>query len=425
MWLRDIRIVNGSKTKKELYAGKAVTVRLDKEENAALAVMDSCPENEPLRHTLWWLDSMLPENKYLAVHAESLDEKTGKWTSTVGVHQPIKSKVFLPWNVAFWHKDSKEEFYGELFTFDRRLLRLHSETFPAPTPADPPGQAPWTASPERVRLFVEDKDGKDTRDMKEGRIMCTLDGSVLSDHDGYMDTFIASSYGELNARPRKFQENVHDHVFVTREKDFSAVYDGEMEGWPAEDEVKHFDEALIINQCMNDNAARERFIFARKGDMSYGVVRWDNSVMENGEWKVIQRATALKVADFGGPFPFDGFYKRVINEKRIAPAETAFTAAGFSGIPGSITVTNAGSRKWKSPEVWARLRNSDFSPAKGAPVCLARGGALDVLQSADFTLKKPAGWPKGSVIAEIDVTDGEEPFSDAGKQTFVRFINLR
>ncbi len=422
VWLGDVRVTNGGSVKLDLV--KSAPALLETARNTRLAVMDLCPEQEPLRDTLTWMDSMLPEDTYVASHAESLDRQTGRWTSGVGVFQPIKTRVFTPWNTVFWHKDSHAKFYGELFTFDDRLLRLHTETFPAPTPADPEDQAPWTESPERVRIFVQDRDGKDTHDMALGRIMAYLDGRVTRRIDAWADTFIASSYAELNGKPRKFQNNVHDVTYVTREKNFSTVYDGEMEGWKADPGMKDFDEAFIINQTMNDNAARERFIFARKGETYYGIVRWDNSVMEDGKWKVVDRAVGLKTAQSEGPFPFDGFYDRVVNEKRIAPSRTAFTAEPPGPDFGSLTVTNTGSEAWSRPLLWARLRNKDYTPVEGSETIVARGQAQPLLKQQTFRLDKPKKWPKGEYYVEFDVTDGgEKAFSE--KSPFVRFAELK
>jgi len=373
----NVKITRNEETVYDLYTNGNIQVEYNypsnKYDNVKLAFVDTCDENEPIRDTLKWLDSMLPANTYIGTHAESWDKENQKWVSNVEVYQLFKSMVYKPWNVAFWRKDAVQNFYGEMFTFDRDKLRLHSETFPPKTPIDPEDQTIWDDRIERARIFVEDRNGKDDYDFSKGRIMATMDGSDRSEFNSYIDTFMVSSFEELNQTPlpRKYQENVKDHVFITREKPFSNIYDGEMEGYEAEEEFKEFDEAFIINQHMNDEIFRERFIFARKGDMYYGVVRWDEAFPVDGKWEISARTVGLRRINQHAPFKFDGFFERVRNEDRIAPPDLSFNVTHRTSINNitdgkykvPIVMQNTGNKDWKAGDITVKayLTDKDFN----------------------------------------------------------------
>lgn len=98
---------------------------------------------------------------------------------------------------------------------------------------------------------------------------------------------------------------------MTKLTNYSTVFDGEHPdtAWQANQEFKSFDEVLVSNQEMNGTAGRERFFFGYRGEKFYGVIRWDNSLWVDGQWKVTERAVGLKL-ESNPAFSFDGIRAR-------------------------------------------------------------------------------------------------------------------
>lgn len=262
-----------------------------------------------------WFDSMLPEDTYVAVNFEHRDNDQLPWVDQTGVYQPFKSRADRLWKKMYWRKDDMADFYGELFSYDNNVVRLHTETFPPKTPVDPPGQPNWDARWDRVRVFVQTTDP----DWSLGRTIAPTNASTTWTYNGSLNTFIANNLTQLNTcTAPQYQWGVQDSVSISRVAPFNAVFDGVCTGWPADSTFQSFDEAICINQCMNSNAARERFWFARKGGTYYGIVRWDNSVMQNGNWVVIDRTVGL-TTQTNAAMSFAGFETRVLQDHWIAP----------------------------------------------------------------------------------------------------------
>lgn len=264
---------------------------------------------------LTWFDSTLPADTYVGVHAERRDDATGLWTPATQVYQPFKSVVEPALHQIYWRKDAiNYDFYGELFTYDDENIYLLSETFPKW-----PGDPDWDTRYDRFRLFVNR--ANDPLDYGVGRIVAprtiTADWRISQ----HFNTYLVNSMEECNTRTADlFQDNFYDNdVFITVERPFNTVYDGELAGWEADEEFKTFDEAVIINQQMANNVGRERFIFARKGETYYGLVRWDGAKYVGGEWEITSRATGLKLRTKAPEFVFDGFYQRARESIDIAP----------------------------------------------------------------------------------------------------------
>lgn len=258
--------------------------------------------------TLRFMHCDLPADQYIQVHAEKRTSEADPWTNVTQVYQPFRSKVNLDWKQVYWRKDAlKYSFYGELFTFDNDVIRLHTETFPAKTGIDSPEQPAWDARYDRCRLFVDNS--QPSRGV--GREIMPVGSYTGWQIDKYVDTYLCNNFDELNdGTAPLFQHNVHDNVTVELSAPFSTVYDGESLNWPASGVFTNFDEALIVNQTMNNNSARERFIFARKGSVYFGIVRWDFSIYSNGQWVVTRRATGLDIGVREKGLSFGGFFKR-------------------------------------------------------------------------------------------------------------------
>ncbi len=254
-----------------------------------------------------WMHCTLPENEYIGVHAETRKNAEAPWRSVVGHLQPFRSMTNRAWQQVYFRKDDPSDYYGEFFTYDDAFVRLHTETFPPPTHLDPEDGPDWHDRPDRLRLFVDTKDN----DWKLGRV---IGPTRLVQHWEYratVNTYLADTFAAITERTApRYQTGVRDHVTITFAAPFSTVYDGVAEDWPADPEFTTFDEAVIVNQHMNDNAARERFIFARKGAVFYGIVRWDESYLVDGNWEVRARTTALRRIKQDTPFSFDGMIER-------------------------------------------------------------------------------------------------------------------
>lgn len=254
-----------------------------------------------------WMHCTLPENEYIGVHAETREKAGAPWRTVVNHLQPFRSKTNRDWRQVYWRKDSHSDYYGELFTYDDDLIRLHTETFPPPTHLDPPDGPDWHDRPDRLRLFVD----ADANDWRLGRVMAPVRLTSGWEYRATVNTYLADTFDAITRRtfPR-YQTGVRDHTTITFEAPFSTVYDGEAEGWEADPEFTDFDEVVIINQHMNDNEARERFIFARNGDVFYGIVRWDESYRVNNAWEVRARTIGLRRVRQDRPFSFAGMRER-------------------------------------------------------------------------------------------------------------------
>jgi hypothetical protein len=147
-----------------------------------------------------------------------------------------------------------------------------------------------------------------------------------------LNTFICHNWNELESGACQILQPdfLDKNVFITRMAPFSTLYDGLPDATPMvsvfdppgtlrqnniaiSQEVENFDEAIVINQVMGQDAhgnpvGRERFYFARRGDRYYGIVRWDSSVFDTatGNWVVQYRTTALEISQASN-FSFDGF----------------------------------------------------------------------------------------------------------------------
>ena len=184
---------------------------------------------------------------------------------------------------------------------------MHTETFPPPTPLDSPDGPEWHDRPDRLRLFVDALHN----DWRVGRVLAPVRYAPDWSWTATVNTYLANSFEEITegTAPR-YQTGVRDYTTMTIQAPFSTVYDGTAEGWTPDPEFTEFDEALIINQHMNGNAARERFIFARVGDTYFGIVRWDESYLVDGEWEVRARTIGLRRVTQSEPFSFAGMYAR-------------------------------------------------------------------------------------------------------------------
>jgi hypothetical protein len=257
---------------------------------------------------LRFMDASLPEKQYVATHAEARKSPDAPWTPVTQSYQCFKTKVNYDCRQVYFRKDDiAADYYGEIFTFDDKTIRLHVETYPPRTAVDPPEHT-WDARPDRFRCFVE----SGRPDWSLGRVFAPVDGSTDWRFQGYVDTYICHSFAEYNAQSApRWQNHFFDNsVSLERCHPFSTVFDGEIPGWAAEDAFKTLDEAIVVNQCMENDAARERFIFGRKGDTYFGIVRWDNALKVDGKWVITERTVGLKVAELEPRFSFDGMMDR-------------------------------------------------------------------------------------------------------------------
>lgn len=470
---RDICVTNKGRKVLSVYSGgKAPMNQINFATEATLqsAVLVSCPLNETIRTTLDWFGSMLPADKYLGIHAESYDFAKKRWVSACPSIQPFKTTVFKPWNVAFWRKDDMKDFYGELFTYDLTTVRLHTETMPPPAAHEVATHPAWDARPDRTRVFVQTSNGyqnwptdrtivynwapKSLVRLKTGnaqakfgveqntgenwaigRALAPVDGSTDWQFHGTLNAYISNNYDQLsNGTAPLMQLCVNDYVTITKIKNFSCVYDGEADGWKADSDLKHFDEAFVINQHMNDNAARERFIFARKGSTYFGLVRWDCSEMRGGKWVLNARAIGLKLMTADKGFSFSGMYDRVKNDKWIQPRELDMAVQNPSSVPSSIStelsfaVMNTGTKTWKAGQtaLYGRLMDSAWNPIPGSEVklyTLTQDVSTLGLHQLHFAV--PSAWNSGSYFVQFEMKDGDTWFSQGGCIPFVKKMSVK
>jgi hypothetical protein len=267
-----------------------------------------------------FMDSTLPAREYIVTHAQKRDGKDAPWEPVIKDLQCFRSKVDPELRVVYWRKDNvKADYYGEIFTYDDALVRLWAETFPPRTAVDPPDHS-WDDRPDRFRLFV-DRNGP-AEDWSLGRVMAPVDASTDWRFSGRMDTRICSSWPMYHDRTApKWQDMFLDNdVFIERHGPFSTTFDGDSpDGYAPDPEFTQFDEVIVINQCMENDAGRERFFFARKGDTFFGIVRWDNSVKRDGEWVVTGRTVGLRLGVQEPAFSFAGMRDRVLEMRGGGP----------------------------------------------------------------------------------------------------------
>ena len=120
---------------------------------------------------------------------------------------------------------------------------------------------------------------------------------------------------------------------------------------PFDAELEYFDEIVVVEQYINihredagvyntseikTDATRERFIYGMNDGVYYGLVRWDNSIVERVNasnmpvWKITQRAVATKKSDVANDgfapenpvisdVPFDTFDQRIREDNWLYP----------------------------------------------------------------------------------------------------------
>lgn len=268
---------------------------------------------------LTFLDCQLPANEYVSTHYEKRDANDAPWRSGNGKAQIFRTMVNYPWRQVYWRKDDPDNdhsYYGEIFTFDDETFYLHTETCPPRTSVEP-ADGRWDARPDRFRVFVR----SGSPSWAVGRPLAPIDASTTWRYQGHMNTYICNSFEEyVKQTAQLFQDKFYDNnVFLERYGPFSTVFDGDCEGWPASDEFKHFDEVIVINQCMANDVSRERFFIGRKGATHYGIVRWDNSLMRDGQWQVIERCVGLergRTPD-GRALSFEGMRERARRDPHL------------------------------------------------------------------------------------------------------------
>lgn len=468
-----IRIVRKGRSVCEVFTGNQPMtneIRMATEQTLEEAVLVRLPLSEPIRTATDWFDCMLPRNEYIGIHAEGWDDAQQKWVPVTQVLQPFRSELFRPWNVGFWRKDSMEPFYGELFTYDLTTIRLHTETMPPRAPHEPESQPSWDARPDRVRLFVQTSNGyahwftdrtiiydwtpyslarlttgaaqwklnarqPAGENWAIGRALAPIHAGAEWQFHGTANTYLANSYEELNdGTAPLFQISIHDYATISRIAPFDCVYDGEADGWPADPEFRRFDEALVFNQHMNNNAARERFIFARKGDTYYGLVRWDVAELRSGRWVVTGRATGLKRRKTDGPFPMDGMYDRVRNDRWIAPRTHDMAVINPQAVPSLLPHTsrlrlqNTGLAPWTADgfAVYARLLD-----AKGVPIAHTERQVGQITETVpclaitDVPVSWPEDWPTTGAYLELEMRHGDRTFRQFGGRVFIRRLQPR
>lgn len=272
----------------------------------------------PLPEMLRFMDCTLPAKQYIVTHAQRRDGAEVPWRPTILQTQCFRSRVVPEHQVVLWRKDNlNADYYGEIFTYDDQVVRLHMETYPPRTPVDPPEPA-WDARPDRFRLFV---DAGDNEDWRKGRILAPVDASLTWRHTGRIHAYMCDTWRMYHERsaPRWQQNFLDNAVFLERYGPFSTVFDGPSpEGYAPDTVFTSFDEVIVINQCMENDAGRERFFFARKDAEFYGIVRWDNSLKRDGAWVVIERTIGLRTGIQEAEFSFAGMLERVREARRVA-----------------------------------------------------------------------------------------------------------
>lgn len=469
---KNIRITNKGRTELTVYNGGKLPmnqINFTNEATVESAVLVSCPLSERIRTTTDWFHSTLPENKYIGMHAESYDFTKKQWVSACPTIQPFKSRVFKPWRTAFWRKDDMQDFYGEIFTYDLTTLRLHTETMPSPSPHEAGIQPAWDARPDRSRVFVQTSNGYQNwftdktivydwdptclvrlktgnaqfkigvaqnagENWAIGRAIAPISGTTDWQFHGTLNTYISNNYKQLNDGVAPLiQISINDYVTMTKIKGFSTVYDGEAEGWKADPEFKNFDEAYVINQNMNDNGGRERFIFTRKGSGYFGLARWDYSEFRDGKWVPTGRATGLKLMTVDKGFSFAGMYDRVKNDQWIQPRELDMYIPNPSDVPNvtmgeiALKVQNTGLAEWKSgsTKLHVKLMDASWKPVTGSETELCTVDKnVPTLGDCVMKFSLPREWRPGIYWAVFEMENDGVRFGRKGSVPFVKKIGI-
>jgi hypothetical protein len=290
-----------------------------------------------------WFHSQIGDDRYGLMRLENRGIGTSLWLSGVGnAMQVSKSKWNSTLKSLFWRKDSPthfagdativgagDSFYGEVFVenSDENTIELRQETFPVFPGVDPTGT--WDAREDKFRLFMKIPDKRArllSRKATRGRVVapitlsCTSDGSTVDwVYNGWVNTYQCLGWDQFAREGgcSLYQQGVNDSkVFVEVLPNFSLEYDGKSTE-PTNDPAytQSFDYALAINQEMNRNEGRERFIFGFRQGVYFGIIRWDNSIFKDGKWVVTQRAiTRTTYQTSEASKLFEGIERRAIKD---------------------------------------------------------------------------------------------------------------
>lgn len=274
---------------------------------------------------LKWMHSQLPEYTCVAMSAEFKEDNHWKSATNDNRLQPFKTLVNEDARQIYWRKDDwTNNFYGELFTYDDKYIYLHTETFPH-WPADPPIY--WDARFSRFRIFVNDSLANS--DFRIGRVIAPRTIDTNWNFSQPFDTYLCDNFDELAKKKCLLWQKEFWDTAVTIEvfDKFNTLYDGDSPAQPSDPTFKKlttFDTAIAINQVMggennrHKEVARERFIFAVKDGLYYGIVRWDSSELVEGKWAVKGRAVGLGTQQ-NHDFSFDGMYQRASEDIFLPP----------------------------------------------------------------------------------------------------------
>lgn len=287
---------------------------------------------------LVWMDSQLRADQYVGVHAQHRPLGESTWTASTSVYQPFKTMVNREAKQIYWRKDSidlSHDYYGELFTYDADYIYLRSETFPVMPDRE---VDVWDERIDRFRVF--DNSGNNVL----GRVIAPRTVEHDWDYSQTVDTYMCGvstaddDYVPLNGFMQVnekscplYQRGVQDtSVTVSIVNGFDLLEDGPLpvgtptslpKGTSDGGEIRFFEQVLIIEQVMFDSA-RERFIFGYAGGKYYGIIRWDSSVRNSGEWTVTDRTVGLRIINVNaGSFGFHGMIRRGYSDQNIIPSK--------------------------------------------------------------------------------------------------------
>lgn len=237
------------------------------------------------------------------------------WGDVADFHQPFKSMVDYSKKLIFWRKDDMANFYGEIFKFDDNFIYLRTETFPFFKGFDPENS--WDARIYKFRLFALNP--SEARPGGTGRLISNRRVNTNWSHSQTLNTYACYDLESFkNSTCRLFQNGVQDsRIFIERYNNFSTNFDGVNPDprWTVSSEFQNFDEVVVWNQEMNSGTARERFFFAKKNGKYYGIVRWDNAVInpDTGRLEVIERTIGLNIQS-NPAFSFSGMETRAAHD---------------------------------------------------------------------------------------------------------------
>ena len=266
--------------------------RASADADANVALIDGGPDADD-DMVRWW-NCELPADEHIAVHAEHRDAGATTWENVTQVFQPFRSAADPASPVLYWRKDDPANDYGEIYTYDETGIYLRMETFPFFPSVDPAGS--WDPRPDKFRLFVQAEMGLDPRPYGTGRLLAPRRVDTSWSVARTLHTFRCTSWTDFaSGACAVYQQDFQDtRVALEVRAPFDTVFDGENAAWPADIELRSFDRAVVIVQEMYGTAGRERFFFAEKGGVHYGLVRWDSSITFAGQWTVVDRTVGLK-----------------------------------------------------------------------------------------------------------------------------------